>query len=175
MLSSPPNFIAALCIAVSATASPVVPLDGLIHIEDPYQCSGSEDFKALLGGLIIWERAGDSYKGKLALPTVPAAYRNQVGKPQLSVIGSEYRATLPLNGTWQGLPLHSLVVIKWVESEAGFYLLFDATREQVLDAANKAGFRIPISGSEYRDGEVIGVNVGVSSLKGKGALYCIDG
>jgi len=175
MLSSLTNMSLVLLTAVPVAASSVVPLDGLIHIEDAYHCSVGKDFKTLLSGVISWERIGDSYKGKLASPQVPARYRNTLGKPQLSVIGSEYRATLPMYGTWRGLPLSSLIVVEWVESESGFYLVFDATREQVLEAANKAGFRIPHSGSEYRDGDPIGVNVGVSNLGGRGALYCIDG
>ncbi len=175
MLSGLTNIGLVLLTSVSVAAPAVVPLDGLIHIDDAYHCAVGKDFKALLSGAIRWEQIGDSYKGKLASPVVPAKYRNQVGKPQLSVIGSEYRATLPLHGTWRGLPLSSLIVIEWVESETGFYLVFDATRKQVLDVANKAGFQIPKSGSEYRDGEVIGVNVGVTSVRGKGALYCIDG
>lgn len=175
MLPGLTNLISVLLTSVSATAPGVVPLDGLIHIDDAYHCFVGKDFNALLGGLIRWERVGDSYRGILASPKVPAKYRNQVGKPELSVTGSEYRATLPMHGTWRGLPLRSLIVIEWVESESGFYLVFDATRKQVLDVANKAGFQLPKSGSEYRDGEVIGVNVGVTSVKGKGALYCIDG
>lgn len=158
-----------------AAASAAAPLDGLLRFDDPYRCTVSNDFDALMDGLIRWESAGDSYKGELVSPPVPAGFRNQVGTAQLTVTGNEYRATLPLRGTWRGLPLRSLVLIQWVESEDGFYLVFDASREQVLDAANKAGFRIPPSGSEYRDGEAIGVNVGVDTYDGLGALYCIDG
>jgi hypothetical protein len=175
MLLGLTNVISVLLGSASAGGPSVVPLDGLIHIDDAYHCSVGKDFKALLSSVIRWEQIGDSYKGKSASPVVPARYRNQVGNPSLSVIGSEYRATLPMHGTWRGLPVRSLIVIEWVESESGFYLVFDATRKQVLDVANKAGFQIPKSGSEYRDGDVIGVNVGVTSVNGKAALYCIDG
>jgi hypothetical protein len=175
MPSAPRNLIAIFLISAFPSASVARPMDSLIHFKDPYHCIVGKDFEALLGGVIRWEKTGDSYAGKLASPRVPATFRNQVGKPQLSVTGSEYRATLSIQGSWRGLPLHSLIVIQWVESESGFYLVFDATREEVLEAANKEGFRIPQSGSEYRDGDPIGVNVGVSVHEGRGALYCIDG
>lgn len=169
------NIIAIFLISASASALAVRPMDRLIQFKDPYHCIVGKDLETLLGGVIRWEKTVNGYTGKLASPAVPAAFRNQVGKPQLSVTGSEYRATLPIQGTWRGLPLHSLIVIQWVQSESGFYLVFDATREQVFEAANKEGFRIPQSGREYRDGDPIGVNVGVSEYEGRGALYCIDG
>jgi hypothetical protein len=167
--------IATCFLVACASASAAVPLDGFIHFDDPYLCAPSKDLNALLEGLIRWQPAGDTYKGELASPPVPAGFRNQIGTAQLVVTGDEYRATLPLRGTWHGLPLRSLVLTHWVESEGGFYLVFDASREQVLDVANKAGFRIPPSGSEYRDGDVMGINVGVDTYDGLGALYCIAG
>lgn len=153
-----------------------MPLDDLIGFDDPYRCAPSKDFNALLKGVIRWRATGDTYKGEVASsPRVPVRFREQIGTPKLGVIGNEYRAILPIWGTWQGLALRSLVLIHWVESESGFYLVFDASRAQVLDAANKAGFRIPPSGSEYRDEGAIGVHVGVEDYDGHGALYCIDG
>ena len=173
--------IAASVLLASACASTAAPLDALIAFDDHYHCHPSKDLDALLKGVIRWEElseltpANDIYKGTLASPPIPAKFRKQLGKPHLVVEGNEYRATVPLSGSWQGLALHSLVVVQWVESESGFQLIFDATRDQVLDAANKAGFRIPASGSEYRDGEVLGVNVGVATVDGRGALFCFGG
>src|SRR5690606_25632933 len=143
-----------------------VPLDGLIAFNDAYRCTPGRDFAALLGGVIRWEElteptARDVYKGTLTSPPVPAAFRDQLGAPTLRVEGDAYRVTVPLEGTWRGLPLRALVVVERVESEGGFYLQFDATPEQVRAAANEAGFRIPLSGREYRDEEVLGVHVGV--------------
>jgi hypothetical protein len=173
--------IAAIVLATSASASTAAPLDGLIAFDDPYFCHPRKHLNGLLNGVIRWEQLGEStpsndiYKGILTSPPIPAKFRKQVGTPHLVVEGDEYRATVPLNGTWQGLPLHSLVVVQWVESETGFYLVFNATRDHVLDAANKAGFRIPASGTDYRDREVLGVHVGVDSIDGRGALYCVKG
>ena len=158
-----------------APATAETPLDDLMSFNDAYRCVPSKDFDALLDGIIQWQANGETYSGTLAAPSVPAAFREQVGQPELAIEGNEYRATLPLQGTWQGLPLHSVVVVQWVESESGFYLVFDATPEQVQAAANKAGFRIPPSGSEYRDEGAIGVNVGVKAYDGRTALYCVDG
>lgn len=159
----------------ASAGTSAAPLDGFITFDDPYRCVPGKDLDAVLGGIIRWQQSGETYKGILASPPVPAAFGQQVGTPTLAVEGSEYRATLPLHGTWQGLPLHSLIVVHWVESEGGFYLVFDATPEQVRDAANRAGFRLPTSGSEYRDEGVIGVNVGVESYEQKSALHCISG
>jgi hypothetical protein len=165
-----------MCLLVaSAGAAMAQPLDSLIRFDDPYRCSPSKDFDALLDGVIHWQEADDTYKGTLAAPPVPAAFRKQVGKPKLTIEGNEYRATVPVRGSWQGLPLWSLVVVQWVESEGGCYLVFDATREQVRSAANKAGFRIPEAGSEYRDEGVIGMTVGVDTYHGRGTLYCVAG
>lgn len=158
-----------------ALAGSGVALDGLISFDDPYRCVASKDFNTLLNSVIRWRRSGDTYRGRLALPPIPAKFRQQVGTPKLTVKDDEYRATVPLTGTWQRLPLHSLVIVQWVESEGGFYLVFDATSEQVEEAANVAGFQIPKSGSEYRDRDALGVNVGVEAFEGRTALYCIDG
>jgi hypothetical protein len=172
--------IAAYVLVTSACASTAVPLDRLLAFDDPYLCHPSKHLDALLNGVIRWEQlseptpSNDIYKGTLLSPPIPAKFRKQVGKPHLVVEGKEYRASVPLNGTWQGLPLHSLVVVQRVESEGGFYLMFDATRDQVLDAANKAGFRIPASGSDHREGEVMDLGVGVETYRGKSAIYCFD-
>ena len=129
----------------------------------------------MLSGAIRWENDGQIYKGEINTPPVPVSFRDQVGSPTLVINGNEYQATIPLRGTWQGLSLRSLVVLEWIESENGFYLVFDAPPETVRHAANKAGFQIPPSGSEYRDDEIIGVTVGVTEFQGSGALYCING
>ena len=106
---------------------------------------------------------------------VPAAFKAQAGKTNLTLDGQEYSAALPLSGTWQGLPVRSLLVTGRIESEQGFYLVLDAGPAQVLEAANRAGFAIPESGSEYRDDDVLGVSVGVAPYEGGGALYCLPG
>lgn len=167
----------ALCALLgSAMAARAQPLEGLISFDDPFRCTPSADFDALLNGVMRFEKAGDSYRGVLAEPPIPEAVRPQIGKPTLTRAGNEYRAFLPLRGSWHGLRLTSLVVVQQVESEGGFYLVFDATPGQVRHAANRAGFRIPAGGGEYRDDpeSVMGVNVGVAD-HGKGVLYCFEG
>lgn len=171
------QIIAALGILVGSTGSvDLVPLDKLLSFDDPYLCIPSNKFDKLLNGVIRWQADGKLDKDSLVdAATVPSMYRQQVGKPALSVQGEEYQVTIPLHGTWHGLPLHSLEIIHFVGSEGGFYLVFDASTEQVLEEANKAGFRIPQSGSEYRDEDVMGVNVGVEAYEGRAAIYCIAG
>ena len=154
------------------------PLDGLIGFVDPYRCTTSEDFGVLLESLIRWERSGESYTPILQAPVVPPAFKPQIGEPGLMIDDREYRASLPLDGTWRGLPLRSLVVLGRIESESGFELVFDAPPATVLEAANRAGFRIPASGSEYRDdlNGVMGMNVAVTETEdGRGALSCFPG
>lgn len=97
------------------------------------------------------------------------------GTPTLTLEGREYRATLPLRGAWQGLPIRAVSVAGWVESEQGFELLFDAEPTQVLETLNRLGFAIPPTGSVYRDAEVLGVNLGVSAHEGGAKLYCLPG
>ncbi len=165
--------VSVLCASTGASANG--PLDELISFDDPYHCVGNKDFDALVGGVLRWEEDGESYRGTLTPPPVPSTFHDHVGNPSLTVDGDEYLVTVPLQGTWQGLPVRSLVVVQWVESEGGFYLLFDAPAAVVRDAANKAGFRIPDSDSEYRDDGAIGVTVGIEARDGMGALYCIEG
>jgi hypothetical protein len=163
-----------LLLAPSAASSEAA-FDRLFRFEDPYHCVPGKAFDAFLKRLIYWRKSGDTYRAIVGSPQVPIIFRNQVGKPNLAVKGKEYRVTVPLKGTWQHLPLRALVKIDWVESEGGFYLVFDATIEEVITAANLAGFRIPASHNEYRDAEVLGVNVGVEAFEGRSALYCIAG
>lgn len=169
------TLIASLALVTATGASAEKALDGLIAFDEPYRCVAGKDFEALLSGIISWEDDRQAYKGEINRPPVPVPFREQVGSPTLAVDGDEYQATVPLRGTWRGLPLRSLIVVEWVESENGFYLIFDAPPEAVRHAANEAGFQIPQSGSEYRDDEIMGVTVGVSEYQGSGALYCIDG
>lgn len=63
----------------------------------------------------------------------------------------------------------------WIESEQGFTLIFESPPEQVLRAANAAGFGLPDSGARYVDGEVMGVSIGVEREAGGAALYCVPG
>jgi hypothetical protein len=136
---------------------------------------------AIVAGVIRFDEleqptaSNEVYVGRLTQPPVPARYREQVGKPTLAIEGAEYRATLPMSGTWRGLPLRALVVLNRTESEGAFHLVFDATRDQVLKAANEAGFQIPASGSRHWDGDVLGVSIGVQTVDGKGVLYCAEG
>lgn len=164
------------CVSPSQnSASAAFPLDRLVDFVDPHRCEPGADFDALVNSLLYWKETGETYIPILRVPPASTKFDRQIGTPQLRIEGSEYRATLPLRGTWQGLPLRSLVLEGWVESEQGFMLVFDATPAQVLQAANRVGFGIPASGSEYREEEVMGVNVGVSEYEGGGALYCMPG
>ena len=168
--------IIAACASLGlASPSAATPLDGLIGFVDPYWCETNADFHALLDSAIQHEEAGESYVPVLAKPIVPEAFQAQIGEPRLTIDGPEYRAILPLTGTWRNLPLRSLVIVGWIESEQGFDLVFDATLAQVLQAVNQAGFAIPASGREYREGDVMGMNVGVDEYDGGAALFCVPG
>lgn len=171
--------VAATC-AMFGCASPSVatPLDELIGFTDPYWCEQSADFDALQDSLLRWEETRDGYRPILQSPVVPEYFQAQTGEPKLKVDGRNYRVTLPMRGTWRGLPVRALVILGIVESEQGFELVFDATHAQVLQAANEAGFRIPDSGSEYRDdvNGVMGMNVAVIETGGgRVALSCFPG
>lgn len=169
------TIVAVACVVMSACASATPTLDDLIGFSNPKACEPNEAFAALLSGLVDSEEVGETYVPILRTPRIPTNLKDQVGTPELRFDGHEYRATLPLRGTWQGLPLRSIVVVGWTESEQGFELLFEANPERVLATANRAGFDIPSSGSEYRDDDVLGLNIGVANHDGGAALFCIPG
>ena len=167
---------AAICASLGLGCAPApATLERLIGFADPKDCEPNEAFSALLDSLVAHERTGEGYIPVLKTPLVPAEFRDLVGTPELKIEGREYRATLPLRGTWQDLPLRSVAVVGWIESEQGFELSFDADRATVLATVNRLGLGIPPSGSEYREGEVMGLNVGVSEHEGGSTLYCIPG
>jgi hypothetical protein len=167
---------AAACASLGLGCAPTpATLDRLIGFADPQNCEPNEAFGALLDGLVAHELAGEGYLPVLKTPLVPAEFRDQIGTPELKIDGREYRATLPLRGTWQNLPLRSVAVVGWIESEQGFELSFDADRTQVLATVNRLGLGIPPSGSEYREGDVMGLNIGVSEDEGGSTLHCIPG
>ena len=167
---------AAMCASLGPSCAPApATFDLLIGFADSKNCEPSEAFGALLEGLVAHEQTDDGYTPVLKTPLVPAELRDLVGTPEMKIDGGEYRATLPLRGTWQGLPLRSVAVVGWIESEQGFELSFDADRVQVLTTVNRLGLGIPPSGSEYREGDVMGLNVGVSDHEGGSTLHCIPG
>jgi hypothetical protein len=162
------------CAALLLGCTPASPsLDRLIGFTDPNNCEPNEAFGALLDGLVKHEPEGDSYTPALKTPLIPASFRDRFGAPELTISGRKYRATLPVRGTWQGLPLRSVGVVGWLESEEGFELAFDANLEQLLATVNRLGFDIPSSGGEYREDGVLGLNVGVSAHEGGSTLHCI--
>lgn len=150
------------------------PLEGLIGFADPQTCAPEAGFETLLGGLLTFE-GGAAGRPGLGRPAVPEAYRAAIGEPTLSVDGREYRVSLPVRGDWRGLPLRAVQINGWLESERGLALLFDATPEQVLRAANAAGFALPDTGSVYREGEVMGMSIGVERHPDGAILYCMPG
>lgn len=165
---------AAACASLALGCAPATTsLDRLIGFADPKNCEPNEAFSVLLNSMLGHEQAGESYTPVLRTPLVPAEFRHLVGTPQLKIEGNEYQATLPLRGTWQGLPLRSVMIIGWIESETGFELSFDADPTQVLATVNRLGFDIPSSGSVYRDDEVLGLYVVVSEYEGGATLSCI--
>lgn len=119
--------VAACATLGSSPAWAKTPLDPLISFSDPHRCETSGEFHTLLDGLVQWEEVGETYAPILKEAAIPAPFRARSGKPHLSIDGRDYRATLPLSGTWQGLPIRSVVVAGQIESEQGFYLVLEAT------------------------------------------------
>lgn len=176
---------AALVLACTATAAVAasgrVALDGFFTFDNAYRCTPGPAFGRLLRTLVRWDEVtdgspgGETYRPRLMPLQVPGRYRGQFGAPRLFRAGDEYRVTIPVRGTWRGLPLRSLVLVNWPESEGGFELVFDAPPDDLRRAANAAGFRIPAAGRAYRDSGVMGVTVGIGP-SGKGsALSCYEG
>jgi len=152
------------------------PLDGRIRFADAYRCEPDGELEELVSGLVLIERQGESYIPVLAPQAVPPGLEPYVGVTSLSVEGDDYRTSVPLVGSWEGLPLHAVEITGRIESEQGFALVFKAPRKHVLDAANRAGFRLPESGVRYLDDDVLGMNIGVTDREdGFVELYCMPG
>ena len=167
---------AVACVSLGLGCTSASPsFDRLISFVDPKSCEPDKTFDALLNSLVSFEPSGVSYTPALKTPQIPPEFSGMIGTPHLKTNGNEYRATLPLHGVWHNLPLRSVAVVGWVESEQGFELLFDADRAQVLATANRLGFGLAPSGSEYREAAVMGLNIGVSEHGDGAAIYCMPG
>jgi len=173
MMRRVPAVCTALAVASCASAPPS--LDGVIGFEDVRSCQPSESFRALLDSFVSPDSLARSYSPKLEPRQLHESVRDAAGTLEREVDGRGYRVTLPLRGTWQGLPLQSVAVVGWAESEEGFELSFNAPRAQVRATANRLGLEIPESGSVYREGEVLGVNIGIERRGSRSVLYCFPG
>ena len=162
-------------LAAAPTASLPV-LDQWLSFVDPHSCEASEQLNTFLHSVSIWDES--STKMRIGKLDVPAAYQAFVGKPTLSSKGFEHTFTIPIKGTWHGLPMHSIVVFEREESEGGFQFVFNAPPSAVREVVNQQGFNVPRSG--WRDPDdgadiVIGVFIGVSRYNGRGSLNCFVG
>ena len=172
-------FLISLLAGCSSAHSKVV-LDPLISFEDSYNCLGSKQFSALLESALVFDElpepdnANDILRGRLGELAVPAEFRSRFGKPKLKVNQGTYTAEIPVEGIWHGAQLNTLIVIQTIESEGGFYLVFDDSRQRVMEAAKEAGFALPESGTAYRDADVMGVTIQVGEYAGKSALSCFN-
>lgn len=160
----------------SGCGSAAESLDPFIAFSDPVRCTPSKDLNDLLKSVLNHEDEGGVSVVTLAKRPVPQALVGRVGEPRLEFDGREYSATVPLDGTWQGLPLRALVITGWIESEEGFSLIFEASRVEVISAANRVGFRLPPSGRVHLDDDVMGMSIGVADHPGGGTeLSCMPG
>lgn len=161
--------------SASASASPV--LDKLLAFENPRYCTAGPALERLMKSALVLKTRGEHYSFTLGKLEVPAAYRDQVGKPSLHRDKEVYEAHIPLSGTWHGLPVRELTVYARPESEGGFWITFDAPSSQVLKVANTAGFGLGAKGHKYVDdpNDVIGVTISVFSDDAHGTLSCADG
>lgn len=159
---------------------PGMTLDPLFAFEDPLRCEKSPQFAALLDSALVFDElpapdaANEIFRGRLGQLDTPEAYRGRFGDPALTVDRSTYTAEIPVGGTWHGARLDRLVVVQTVESEGGFYLVFDEPKQRVVEAANRAGFALPENGTVYRDTEIMGLAIDVGDYDGKTALSCFD-
>ena len=167
----------AICAVMGAgCGSAAEPLDSFIAFSDPVRCTPSKELNDLLNSVLSHEEEGGVFVVTLAKRPVPQALVGRVGEPRLEFDGRKYSATVPIHGTWQGLPLRALVITGWIESEEGFSLIFEASRTEVIRAANRVGFRLPPSGRVYLDDDVMGMGIGVADHPAGGTeLYCMPG
>lgn len=155
-------------------------LDRLISFDDAYNCHESAQFRELLESALVFEElpepddTNEIYRGRIGELAVPAEFRSRFGNPALKMNQSTYAAEIPVNGTWYGARLNLLVVVETIESEGGFYLVFDEPKQRVIQAANQAGLALPSSGTAYRDADAMGLTIEVSEYAGKTALSCFN-
>lgn len=156
-------------------------LDRLISFENARYCQTSAPFAALLDSALIYEElpepnsANEIFEVTLGALDIPNEFKKNFGTPSLTTNQSTHTVDVPVNGAWRGVPLSNLVIVQTVESEGGFYLVFDAPRSAVLEAANEAGFSLPTSGLARHDGDVLGVTIQVEDYGAKTALLCLNG
>lgn len=174
--------LASICLGlaspgVSASASPLPILDGLLTFKNPRYCTTGSALERLMKSALVLKSRGDNYSFTLGKLKVPAAYRDQVGNPSMHRDKEVYEAHIPLSGTWHGLPVRELTVYARPESEGGFWITFDADQSDVLKVANAAGFGLGAKGHKYADdpNDLIGATISVFSDEGHGTLSCAYG
>ena len=109
----------------------------------------------------------------MGTPRVPPRFASQVGEPALSE-GSygEQIVTLPLKGTWRGLPVRAIE--RTAKAETDWLvdaIVFDASRDAVLAAANAAGFGLSASGRRTF-GDELEMTVAVTGDAKTAKLWC---
>ncbi|PZU46742.1 MAG: hypothetical protein DI568_11440 [Sphingomonas sp.] len=168
----PGILLVGLVLTSGACAQDSGSLNELIRFEDPLTCTPADELSVLIIETVRFD--GPDVKLADPLPVSPR-FRKRIGQPQLGRRDNEYWVTIPLFGSWRGIPVVSLTRRGWMDSEHGFTLTFDGSKEQVLATLNEVGFQLPPSGEVVRDGGELRSFISVSSEAGKTALHCYVG
>jgi hypothetical protein len=127
----------------SALAQPVA-LDRLVDFADPKACVPGPILDHLLKTLLR-----DTTERPVAYGPVqvPPEFAGALGKPLLRHEGTRYVATVPVNGTWLGLPLAAIASRGWQGGDGnGLVITVRASRAALLKALTTAGFAPPTTG-----------------------------
>lgn len=165
---------AAILLGASGCASGPPSLDELIRFADTRWCVPGDDFEALLRSLMKPRGEGDASTFVLGALDVSPEYRDQFGPARIEKQGPNlYMATVKVRGTWQGLPVREIFVYGQPETDnEGMGVVFDAKRADVIRAANKVGFNLPVTGRRVEPGELLDLTVDVVADGGGAALTC---
>jgi len=167
-----PLCLATCCVAlVAGGPAAAVPLDGLIEFSDANVCAPSENFDRLLTTVL---RAPGDFTVRAGHPVVPLRYRAAFGKPHLVHQREGTEITLPLNGTWRGLPTIWLRQFAPVGGDTpSFTIRFAAPYGKVRAALNAAHLAIPASGERVNDkDDAYTITIGIHAAGRFTDFYC---
>lgn len=159
-------------------APPLPPLDGLLAFKNAARCQPAPDLLRLTNSVVKFEGTPSELTVLPAAPAVPAAYRLQIGEPDVEMNGDTYRATIPVSGTWRGLKVRQIVVGGWMGYGNRLWVGFDAPFEDVLREVNAAGFRLGQQGRRVDTSGPPGVTMTIAverDPKGGAVLGCSIG
>jgi hypothetical protein len=119
-------------------------LDALLAFDDPRACKPGPVLTHLLETLLRDTARDPAVFGPVE---VPPDYVPALGEPSLHRDGHHYAASVPVHGTWLGLPLDHITRRGWQGGTSDGFVIAVRSKPAVLaKALRKAGFDPPAAG-----------------------------